>query len=234
MESTEGAGFDRRRTIGLVEERVRERLSGESTGHDWWHIDRVRRTAMSIAEVTGNADTYAVELAALLHDVSDWKFNGGDEEASSRTAEEWLNELGVDAATIALVSSAISDVTFKGVGQARAPATVEGKIVQDADRLDAIGAIGIGRAFAYGGRMGREMHSPGEIPRQHATFEEYRRSRSSTINHFHEKLLHLRDLMNTARGREIAEGRHMFMLEFLDRFGLEWEGRDCPGVNGGG
>ena len=204
---------------------VKDRLGGESSGHDWWHIERVRRNALRIGAEEQKADMFVVEISALLHDISDWKFNGGDEEASSREAVEWLKGLGVDANTMERVSSVIGEVSFKGRGVTTVPSTIEGKIVQDADRLDAMGAIGIARAFAFGGRMGREIYDPDEKPQLHETFEQYKKNRGNTINHFHEKLLLLRDLMNTDTARRMSAERHDFMLEFLDRFSREWEGR---------
>lgn len=203
---------------------VRKKLDGDSSGHDWWHIHRVHCLSKRIGEEEGGVDMPVVELAALLHDISDWKFNGGDEKGSSSAAREWLKGKGVDEQTTEAVCRAIDDVSFKGKGVMTTPGSREGMIVQDADRLDAIGAIGIGRAFAYGGSMGREMYNPSEPPVEHSNFEEYRKSRSHTINHFHEKLLLLRDRMNTETARKIAEGRQGFMLEFLDRFRKEWEG----------
>ena len=204
---------------------VKDRLGGESSGHDWWHIERVRRSALRIGADEQKADMFVVEISALLHDISDWKFNGGDEEAGSREAVEWLKGLGVDVNTMERVSRVIGEVSFKGRGVTTVPSTIEGKIVQDADRLDAMGAIGIARAFAFGGRMGREMYDPDEKPQLHETFEQYKRNRGNTINHFHEKLLLLRDLMNTDTARRMSAERHDFMLEFLDRFSKEWEGK---------
>ena len=196
-----------------------------SSGHDWWHIERVRRSALRIGADEQKADMFVVEISALLHDISDWKFNGGDEEAGSREAVEWLKGLGVDVNTMERVSRVIGEVSFRGRGVTTVPSTIEGKIVQDADRLDAMGAIGIARAFAFGGRMGREMYDPDEKPQLHETFEQYKRNRGNTINHFHEKLLLLRDLMNTDTARRMSAERHYFMLEFLDRFSKEWEGK---------
>ncbi len=210
--------------IRRTEEMVRSELLGESTGHDWWHIHRVRSNALHIAVSEGGADLFVVEAAALLHDISDWKFNGGDDSASSRKAAEWLKSLQVDGETINAVCSAIDEVTFKGSGVKTVPGTLEGRIVQDADRLDAIGAIGIARAFAYGGKKDREIYNPEVKPSLHNSFDEYRKSKSHTINHFHEKLLLLRDLMNTDTGRRMAAGRHDFMVEYLGRFQKEWEG----------
>lgn len=211
--------------IKRTEAMVSERLEGNSSGHDWWHIDRVRRAAIEIARTEKGADMIVVELAALLHDISDWKFNGGDDKAGVGLAREWLISQRLGAGVVRAVCDAIADVTFKGKAVRTKPSSLEGCIVQDADRLDAIGAIGVARAFAYGGSTGRDMYIPGEGPREHPTFEDYRKDRGHTINHFHEKLLLLKDRLNTERGRKIAEGRHGFMLEFLDRFQMEWEGK---------
>jgi len=214
----------KRDVLDRTEEMVRNRLMGESSGHDWWHVHRVRNNAAKIASAEEGADSYVVELASLLHDISDWKFNGGDETASSRAAEEWLKDIGVAEQTIESVCIAINDVSFKGIGVSTVPSTMEGKIVQDADRLDAMGAIGVARAFAYGGKMGRVMYNPSEKPHMHRTFEEYRKNMGHTINHFYEKLLLLKDLMNTETARKMAMERHDFMLSYIARFKSEWDG----------
>lgn len=206
-----------------TEEHVRGLLSGDSSGHDWWHITRVRATALTIAR-RERADQYVVELAALLHDVADWKFHDGDEHAGSRAAAEWLASLGVDEATIVHVGEIIDHLSFKGAGVPTPMRTLEGQVVQDADRLDAIGAIGIARTFAYGGHAGQPMHDPELEPTAHASFAEYKHKRTSTINHFYEKLLLLKDRMNTEAGRALAAGRHAYMQEFLSRFHDEWNG----------
>jgi len=210
---------------------VRERMEGEGTGHDWWHVDRVRRVALRLAEEEG-ADPFVVELAALLHDVADHKFHGGDETAGPRAAREWLEALGVEEATVEHVCTIIAELSFKGAGVATPMSTREGEVVQDADRLDAIGAIGVARTFAFGGSRGRPLHDPEAAPEAHASFAAYKASRGPTINHFHEKLLLLRDRMNTAAARRVAEERHRFMEEFLDRFQREWDGVDL-GTRGG-
>lgn len=206
---------------------VREAMSGEGTGHDWWHVHRVTRTALRLARDEG-ADPYVVELAALLHDVADHKFHGGDETAGPRAARAWLQPLGVDGATVDHVCAIIAGLSFKGAGVATPMETVEGRVVQDADRLDAIGAIGIARAFAYGGSRGRPLHDPEHAVERHDSFAAYKASAGPTINHFHEKLLLLRERMNTAAARRVAEGRHRFMETFLARFHAEWEGEDDP------
>lgn len=203
---------------------VQQALADDRSGHDWWHVYRVWKTAASIGTQEG-ADLYVVELAALLHDIADWKFHGGDESAGESAAREWLNGMQVDPAVVHHVCQIISQLSFKGAGTPSPMPTREGMVVQDADRLDALGALGIARAFAYGGHAGKQMHHPEIPPEYHASFEEYKRSRSTTINHFYEKLLLLKDLMNTATARALAEERHAFMETFLRRFFREWEGK---------
>jgi uncharacterized protein len=204
---------------------VRGALEGEGTGHDWWHIERVRRMALRLAAEEG-ADPWVTELAALLHDIADHKFHGGDETAGPRAARAWLESLRVDAAVVDHVCDIIARLSFKGAGVATPMASPEGRVVQDADRLDAIGAIGIARAFAYGGSRGRPLHDAETAPEHHASFAAYRDSAGATTAHFHEKLLLLRDRLNTGAARRVAEGRHAFMEAFLARFAAEWEGRD--------
>jgi len=207
-----------------TEAHVRQLLADDSSGHDWWHIDRVRAAALTIGREEG-ADLYVVELAALLHDVADWKFHGGDETAGPRVAREWMTGLHVSPEVIDHVCDIIAHLSFKGAGVATPMRTLEGQVVQDADRLDAIGAIGIARTFAYGGHAGQPMHDPTLEPTPHASFADYKSKRSTTINHFHEKLLLLRDRMNTAAGRRLAGARHAFMEQFLSHFADEWAGR---------
>jgi uncharacterized protein len=194
-------------------------------------VHRVRRVALRLAREEG-ADLYVVELAALLHDLADHKFHGGDETAGPRAARAWLQSLGAEEAVIAHVAAIIAGVSYKGAGVATPMETPEGRVVQDADRLDAIGAIGIARTFAYGGSRGRPMHEPDAEPEAHGSFAAYKASTGPTINHFHEKLLLLRDRMNTDAARRMAEGRHRFMEHFLERFHAEWEGED--GLEGNG
>ncbi len=202
---------------------IREKLAGDSSGHDWWHIDRVRRNAVHIARDEG-ADLYVVELAALLHDVADWKFHGGDDSIGPRTARDWLTRHEVPPTVIDHVCEIIATVSFKGAGVATEMSTIEGKCVQDGDRLDAIGAVGIARAFAFGGHFGRAMYDPDVPPEQHQTFAAYKSKGGPTINHFYEKLLLLKDRMQTATGRRLATERHQFMEQFLDQFFGEWRG----------
>lgn len=210
-------------TIEKTREYAENKLAGDGSGHDWWHIYRVWTMAKRIADAE-SADREVAELAALLHDIADWKFHGGDEMAGARQAEEWLNKIGTDPATVSRVCEIISTVSFKGAGVPTPMKTLEGKVVQDADRLDAIGAQGIARTFAYGGHKNRLIYHPDQKPNAHRTFEEYKKNDGHTINHFYEKLLLLKDRMNTATGRRIAEERHRFMEQFLDRFFKEWDG----------
>jgi len=204
------------------------RFKGESTGHDWGHMYRVWKLAKHIAEKE-KADLFVVELAALLHDIADWKFNKGDEDAGPKAAREWLEKEGVDKKVTEHVCEIIKDLSFKGVGIKTPMKTIEGLVVQDADRLEAIGAIGIARAFATGAKFGEVMHSPEiEVPK-YSSAEEYKQAIGTagrtTINHFYEKLLFLKDRMNTATGKKLAQRRHKFMEAYLKEFFAEWEGK---------
>ncbi len=215
--------MDRSEVIRRTADFVRGRLAGDSTGHDWWHIERVRALALRLAREEG-ADRYVVELAALLHDIADWKFHDGDLERGPGEATDWLESCGVDEEVIQHICEIIGSISFKGAGVPTPMATLEGRVVQDADRLDALGAIGIGRAFAFGGAHGRPMYDPEVAPGHHDSAEAYLQSGSPTIHHFHEKLLLLVDRMNTEAGRRLAAGRHSYMKSFLNRFHQEWEG----------
>lgn len=210
--------------INNMLEFVKSRLSGEATGHDFFHTYRVWKTAEFIALEEG-ADMFVVQMAALLHDIADWKFYDGDESVAPRIAEGRLREIDVNEETIAHVCDIIRHISFKGAGVKSGISTIEGKIVQDADRLDALGAVGIARAFAYGGSRGREIYNPDRKPVLHESFEEYKNSRGTTVNHFYEKLLLLKDLMNTETAKRMAEERHKYMEDFLKRFYEEWEGK---------
>lgn len=208
-----------------TEDYVRNKMESESSGHDWWHVYRVWKTAIHIGKEE-KADLFIVELAALLHDIADHKFHGGDLTVGPRVAGEWLEGLGVDKQVIANVCEIIKDISFKGAGVETPMRTPEGTVVQDADRLDAIGAIGIARAFAYGGYKGLEIYNPDIKPAEHETFEQYKNNKGPSINHFYEKLLLLKDLMNTKTAKKMAEERHQFMEQYLDRFFKEWEGEE--------
>lgn len=200
-----------------------EKLKGESSGHDWWHVYRVWKMAKNIGQKE-NADMFIVELAALLHDIADYKMYGGDDTVGQKVAREWMEKQKVDEKTISHVCEIIKEASFKGARVDTKIKTIEGKIVQDADRLDAIGAIGIGRTFAFGGNKDREMYDPRIKPELYESFEQYKSNNSPTLNHFYEKLLLLKDLMNTRAGKEIAQKRHKIMKDFLKEFLEEWEG----------
>jgi uncharacterized protein len=209
--------------IRRTEAFVRETLAGAEGGHDWWHVHRVRNLALQIG-AEEQADLFVVELAALLHDIADPKFHDGDEEAGPRMARDFLRSAGVAEGITGHVVKIIENVSFKGglgEGSFRSP---ELDTVQDADRLDALGAIGIARTFNYGGHKGREMYNPDISPQQYDSVEAYRNSTAPTINHFYEKLLLLKERMNTATGRRMAEHRHRFMETFLEEFFREWDG----------
>lgn len=221
---TKKSMMNKQNIIEQTKQFVREKLGGEGSGHDWWHVLRVYNNAVNIANDEKDADIFIIELAALLHDIADWKFHDGNHHKGGEVAANWLKTLSVDGAIINRVADIVNTVSFKGLGEKSIMQTLEGKIVQDADRLDAIGAIGIGRAFAYGGYAKREMYNPEEKPMEHKTFDEYKKSKSNTINHFHEKLLHLKGLMNTESGKKRALKRHQFMSRFLNEFHNEWEG----------
>ncbi|MCC2544849.1 HD domain-containing protein [Hymenobacter sp. BT175] len=212
--------------IDRTAEFVRQKFLHEGSGHDWEHIRRVWQVARALARTTPGADPLITELGALLHDIADWKFHGGDEEAGPRAAREWLLSLGVGEEVIGPVEAIIREISFKGVGVATPMSTPAGQVVQDADRLDAIGAIGVARAFAYGGYKGRPLHDPAVPPIAHDSFESYKQNTAPTINHFYEKLLHLRERLHTPAARAVAEERHAFLEVFLGQFLREWEGQD--------
>jgi len=204
-------------TVEKTRDFVRKTLENAEGGHDWWHIHRVWLNAHRIAG-DEKADMLIVELAALLHDIADSKFHGGDEEIGPKTAGEFLKELGVDGDTIIHVQQIIRNISFKSGFDQKTFHSKELEIVQDADRLDAIGAIGIARAFSYGGFKGREIFNPEIEPNLNMTKEEYKNSAAPSINHFYEKLLLLKGKMNTETGKKLAEQRHQFMEQYLDQF----------------
>ena len=203
---------------------VKEQLSGAEGGHDWWHVYRVWKTAQKIAE-TEHADLLVVNLASLLHDIADPKFFGGDEEIGPARAQSFMESRGVNQQVIDHVLNIIRYMSFKSSFGKVDFRSKEMEVVQDADRLDAIGAIGIARAFSYGGYKNRPMYDPAITPNLHMNKEEYKKGLSPTINHFYEKLLLLKNRMNTDTGKRMAEERHRFMETFLERFYGEWDGR---------
>ena len=203
-----------------TEKHIRYIFENEGTGHDWWHIWRVRKLALKIAEKEGG-DQFIIEMAALLHDLEDWKMAGISHTGKTR---EWLQKLNLPAEKITKIIQIISEVSFKGAGVETKPSSLEARIVQDADRLDAIGAIGISRAFAYGGSKGRLIFDPEIKPEIHKDFESYKKNTGPTINHFYEKLLLIKDRLNTETAKKMAGRRHRFMVRFLREFTGEWNG----------
>jgi uncharacterized protein len=198
---------------------VKTTLQGAEGGHDWFHVERVWRNAKQIAK-TENADLFIVELGALLHDIADAKFYDGDESIGPKKAKEFLKNKHVDESVIKHIEKIITNISFKNSLEATSEKfnSIELDIIQDADRLDAIGAIGIARAFNYGGFKNREIYNPQIKPKLNLSKEEYKKSKAPTINHFYEKLLLLKDKMNTKTGIQIAEQRHRYMEEYLDQF----------------
>ncbi|MDQ7814857.1 MAG: HD domain-containing protein [Patescibacteria group bacterium] len=204
---------------------VKNQLKNAEGGHDWWHIQRVWTTSKAIA-AQEKADDLIVELGALLHDIADSKFHAGDEDIGPRTARNFLADLGVDEKIIEHVGLIVANISFKGRKHEQTFRSPELDVIQDADRLDAMGAIGIARAFNYGGHVGRELYNPEIKPNLEMTKEEYKKADAPTLNHFYEKLLLLKDRMNTQTGKKLAERRHMFMERYLEQFYSEWEGKN--------
>jgi uncharacterized protein len=202
---------------------VQQQLQNAEGGHDWFHIERVYNNALLIAQGE-NCDIVIVQLGALLHDIADSKFHNGDETVGPAMAWEFLEKENVPEEIIIHVVNIIENISFKGGNTERKFSSIELDIVQDADRLDALGAIGVARAFNYGGFKNRALYNPAIQPNLNMTKEEYKATTAPTINHFYEKLLLLKDRMNTATGRKIAEGRHQFMETFLEQFYAEWNG----------
>ncbi|WP_313599935.1 HD domain-containing protein [Epilithonimonas vandammei] len=205
------------KTINLV----KENLEGTESGHDWFHIERVWKLSLKIQEKEGG-DKLIIELAALLHDIADPKFHNGDETLASKIVRNFLTEQNLDPSVMEKVIFIIENMSFKNRNDAPENLPLELKIVQDADRLDAIGAIGIARTFNFGGYKNNLMYHPDIKPKLNQTKEEYKKSNGTTINHFYEKLLLLKDLLNTDTAKNIADHRHQFMLQFLEEFYNEW------------
>ena len=202
---------------------VKTKLEKEGSGHDWWHIHRVNKNAIQIAQKE-KGDLFVIQLAALLHDIQDWKFSkNNDENIGAQIAYDWLKKINVSEQISIHIYSIIKNISFKGANVENSIKSLEGKIVQDADRLDAIGAVGIARTFAYGGFKKREIYNPNIKPALHNNFQDYKKNQSPTINHFYEKLLLLKEKMNTKTGKLLAEKRHQFMLQFLNQFFKEIE-----------
>ena len=204
---------------------VKKELQNAEAGHDWWHIQRVHKSAKAIA-TEEKVNLEIVEFAALLHDIADAKFHDGDEEIGPQKAGEFLKSIHVDEETIIHVKQIIRNMSFKSSLGEISFTSPEMLVVQDADRLDAIGAIGIARAFTYGGYKNRELYNPDIKPAINQSKEAYKNTSAPTINHFYEKLLLLKDKMNTLTGKRIALQRHQFMEQYLIQFFAEWEGQE--------
>ena len=202
---------------------VKEKLKGAEAGHDWFHIERVYKNALLIAE-REKCNLEVVKLGALLHDIADSKFNNGDETVGPKVARDFLESQNTPQETILHVVNIIENISFKGGNFDKKFTSKELEIVQDADRLDAIGAIGIARTFNYGGFKNRQLYNPEIPPQNNRSVEEYKNNDSPTLNHFYEKLLLLKDKMNTETGKKIAVKRHKFMELFLTQFFSEWNG----------
>jgi len=211
--------------IDQTVEYLQQKFANEGTGHDWYHIERVWKLSKQIAAKESNADIFVVELGALLHDIADHKFHGGDDTVGPKKAREYLSRFDIESKQLDLVVQIVEEVSFKGKGVPTPMSSHEGEIVQDADRLDAIGAIGVARTFAYGGSKNRPIYDPNVKPICHTSFAAYKTSTAPTINHFYEKLLTLRDKMNTETGKTEAKRRHEFMESFLQNFYQDWDGR---------
>ena len=202
---------------------VKQQLINAESGHDWFHIERVYKNALLIAQ-SESCNLEIVKLGALLHDIADSKFTNGDETVGPKTARVFLESINAPEETIVHVINIIENISFKGGNFEKSFNSIELEIVQDADRLDAIGAIGIARTFNYGGFKNRQIYNPAIPPKLNMTKEEYKKSEAPTINHFYEKLLLLKDKMNTKTGKELAQDRHLFMEKFLSQFYAEWDG----------
>ncbi len=201
---------------------VKQTLENAEAGHDYWHILRVLKTAEKISENEGG-DLLIIRLGALLHDIADAKFHNGDETIGPKIAREFLQAQGVDDQIIGHVVKIIENISFKNSFDGQKFKSLELDIIQDADRLDAIGAIGIARAFIYGGHKNNLMYDPDFVVKERISKEDYKKGQTATINHFYEKLLKLKDMMNTQTAKAMAEDRHRFMELFLEQFYKEWE-----------
>ena len=195
---------------------VKDKLQNEGSGHDWFHIERVYNLATYLCKKE-NGDEFIIKMAVLLHDIDDWKFSN-----NNNTTKNFLQSLNIDPSSYNKIMNIINTISYKGGIENSAQHDIEGKIVQDADRLDAMGAIGIARAFTYGGNKNRLIYNPSIKPKEFNSLEEVKNSNNHTINHFYEKLLKLKNLMNTDTAKQIAEERHKFMELFLDEFYYEW------------
>lgn len=203
---------------------VKQELSNAEGGHDWHHIHRVYLNAVRIASQESDVDMLVVKLGALLHDIADAKFHSGDEEIGPQTARRFLESLSVTEDIVLHVENIVRHISFKGSIEGQKWTSPELMVVQDADRLDAIGAIGIARTFNYGGHKGRALYDPSISPNLSMSKDEYKNSTAPTLNHFYEKLFLLKDMMNTKTGKGMAQARHQYMEDFLTQFYAEWNG----------
>lgn len=211
------------KVISTIKKRLKREFLNEPTGHDWWHIYRVYKLSLQIIEeVNQPVNKFIVELAALLHDVDDWKFSDDSQQEDSNKARDILVSLEINPETINEVLKIIKEISFKGANVETPMSSLGGMIVQDADRLDALGAIGIARTFAYGGKSGRPIYDPDIPPSMHNSFSEYKNNKTHSLNHFYEKLFLLQDRLNTEAGKKIGEARTKFMQEYVKQFLLEW------------
>lgn len=208
--------------IHEAEKMIREKFLAEGSGHDWFHIWRVWQLAKKIA-IEERANLFIVELGALLHDISDYKVTG-DPLSGGIASKEWLSKFKLEENIVNQVVHIVNNVSFKGAGVGDKMESLEGKVVQDADRLDAIGAIGIGRVFAYGGNKGIPMHDPNIPPVNASDFESFKQGWKTTVNHFYEALFLLKDRIHTNTGKRLAEGRHKYLESYLEEFLVEWDG----------
>lgn len=201
-------------------------MEGDTTGHDWWHVVRVVNNAKTIATKEGG-DPFIIELTALLHDIADWKFHDGNSASGAKISRDWLETLKVDAGVVEQVAYIVEHISFKGGTNTHVMQTLDGQIVQDADRLDALGAVGIARAFATGAVLGNAIYDPEVAPKNYKSPEEFKKElkNNHTINHFYEKLLLIKDKMNTQTGKNLAAHRHKFMERYLQEFYKEWGGK---------
>lgn len=214
-----GSNIRQKEILFQTEKYIKQHFEGEGSGHDWWHIYRVRNLALKISEQEGG-NIFTIEMAALLHDLDDWKLVKENEKSKT---EAWLKKVELSEDVTSKILEIIEQVSFKGAGVETKAISLEAKIAQDADRLDAIGAIGVARTFAYGGHKNRLIYHPDSKPEMHQSFEAYKNNTAPTINHFYEKLLLLKDLLNTKTALHLAESRHKFMNDFLEQFFNEWE-----------
>jgi uncharacterized protein len=218
------------RLIQTAETFVRKQLGDDATGHDWFHVDRVRKNALFICQEENNGDPFIIEMAALLHDIPDEKLNETIEKGEEKL-DSFLRTLPLSTEQTIQIIEIINTISYKG-GKTTNLTSIEAEIVQDADRLDAIGAIGIARVFAYGGKKGQPIYDPGMEVREEMSLQEYRNGKSSSIHHFYEKLLKLTGLMNTQTAKKLAQSRQQFMEMFLEEFYIEWNGQNYENANG--